>query len=81
MVESLLSLFFPDNLCKNFPDPLGQFNTLGQLYLIIDPAEPFSEKEDYGDQDTRRKQVVMPFTMEDWRVRRIQISGFVSCED
>lgn len=31
------------------------------------PAEPFSEKEDYGDEDTSRKQVVMPFTMEDWR--------------
>ena len=34
---------------------------------IVYPAEPFSEKEDYGDQDTRRKQVVMPFTMDDWR--------------
>ena len=38
------------------------------MYLIIDPAEPFSDKEEYGDMDTTRKQVVMPFTMEDWRV-------------
>jgi hypothetical protein len=44
------------------PDTMG-------MYLIVDPAEPFSEKEDYGDEDTSRKQVVMPFTMEDWRVR------------
>ena len=42
-----------------------QFNS----YLIPDPSEPFSEKEDYGNEDTRRKQVVVPFTMEDWRVR------------
>ena len=37
------------------------------MYLTADPTDPYSEK-DYGNEVVTRKQVVMPFTMEDWEV-------------
>ena len=47
------------------------------MSLPVDPAEPFSEKEDYGNEVITRKQVVMPFTMGDWEViKRLTLSYF-----